>query len=137
MSSDSSSPALASTSRPMSTATFSVMVMLRLYWGALFCATHVPLPHGVLPGNTDKFVHFVAYAGLGMLLMGLRTTRGAFTWGSVFGRWLVLAAFGVFDELTQLLVNRNADFRDWLYDITGAAAGVLLVAFVARNFRPK
>ncbi len=118
-----------------SLATRVVFAMLCVYWGALFYGTHTKVPEGLLPGNSDKFIHFWAYAGLAMLLMSLRVTWGACTWLSVLIAWCILAIYGVFDELTQLLVNRNADIFDWVCDVTGAAAGLALVTFVVWYFR--
>ena len=104
-----------------------VTVLLVVYWAALFYGTHTRLPPGLLPGNSDKVVHFGSYAGLGMLLMSLRAIRGPYPWSSVIGRWVVLACYGAFDEITQMLVNRTADVADWFADITGAAFGLGLV----------
>lgn len=109
--------------------TMVVAGLLCLYWGALFYATHMPLPPGVLPGNSDKFVHFAAYAGLAVLLLSLRATRGAFPWYSVFARWCFLALYGVFDEATQYFVKRSPDIDDWIADVLGVTFGLALVTF--------
>lgn len=124
-----------SSKRQMSIATLIVILMLVVYWGVLFYATHTPIPPGLLPGQTDKAIHFTAYGLLAVLMMTLRATRGPFGWYSVIMRWLVLAAYGAFDELTQMLVNRSCDFVDWLFDVTGVTAGLLAVAFVCWQFR--
>ena len=118
-------------------ATRVVLVMLCVYWGALFYGTHTKVPEGLLPGNSDKFIHFWAYAGLAILLMSLRVTRGTYTWFSVLIAWSILALYGVFDELTQLLVNRNADIFDWVFDVTGSAMGLALVMLTVWYFRGK
>ena len=91
----------------------------------------------MLPEKSDKVVHFFAYAGLGMLWAILRATQGAITWGNLSWMWLMLAAYGVFDELTQLLVNRNADLKDLLFDVSGAATGLIIVAFAVWGFQSK
>ena len=108
--------------------------MLLVYWGALFYGTHTKVPEGLLPGNSDKFIHFWAYAGLGILLMSLRATWGVYPWISIVICWVVLATYGAFDELTQLLVNRSADMNDWLCDIAGASAGLAIVTLVVWSF---
>ncbi len=120
--------------RRMPIATLIVSAMLVIYWVALFYGTHVKIPPGMLPRNSDKIVHFSAYAGLGVLLMTLRATRGPFPWFSVIARWFVLAGYGVFDELTQLLVARDAEVYDWIADSVGAALGLGLVTFVCWLF---
>ena len=131
-------PAQTDSGRPrFSRATRIVFVMLCIYWAALFYGTHTKVPEGLLPGNSDKFIHFWAYAGLAILLMSLRVTRGAYTWLSVLIAWCILAIYGVFDELTQLLVKRNAEVFDWIFDVTGAASGLALVTLVVWYFRTK
>lgn len=124
-----------STRKRISAATLVVTIVLCLYWAALFYGTHTKLPPGILPGNSDKIVHFVSYGGLGALLISLRATRGAFPWTSVVGRWIFLALYGAFDELTQMLVNRSADFYDWCADVAGSAAGLAFMTFVIWWFR--
>ena len=114
-----------------------VFAMLCVYWAALFYGTHTKVPEGLLPGNSDKFIHFWAYAGLAILLLSLSVTRGTDTWFSVLIAWCILALYGVFDELTQLLVNRNADIYDWVFDVTGAATGLALVMLTVWYLRTK
>jgi len=123
------------TYRQMPLATLVIAVLLCLYWVALFYGTHTKLPPGLLPGNSDKVVHFLSYGGLGALFMSLRATRGTYGWYSVVARWFVLAGYGAFDELTQLLVNRTADVLDWSADICGAAVGLGLVTLFVRYSR--
>ncbi len=122
---------------PTSRLTRCAMLVLCVYWIALFYGTHSKVPPGMLPENSDKVVHFFAYAGLGMLWAILRATQGAITWGNLSWMWLMLAAYGVFDELTQLLVNRNADLKDLLFDVSGAATGLIIVAFAVWGFQSK
>ena len=112
-----------------SLATRVVLVML-------FYGTHTKVPDGLLPGNSDKFIHFWAYAGLAILFMSLRVTQGAYTWLSVLIAWFILAFYGAFDELSQLLVNRSAEIFDWIFDVTGAATGLMLVTLCVWYFRP-
>jgi VanZ family protein len=121
--------------RRMPFVTLLTLMILALYWGAMFYGTHTRLPPGILPGNSDKYAHLGAYAGLGALLLAVRATRGNYPWSSVAGRWLVLACYGAFDELTQLLVNRNADVMDWLADIAGSALGLGIVNLFVWLFR--
>jgi VanZ family protein len=37
---------------------------------------------------------------------------------------LVAAGYGILDELTQALVGRSADIKDWFADLVGATAGI-------------
>lgn len=120
-----------------SVVTMLMLAILCLYWGVLFYATHMPMPAGMMPGNSDKFIHFLAYFGLGVLLMAFRATTGTVSWKTVLVCWLVITAFGAFDELTQLLVNRHADVYDWLFDVSGSGTGLLIVALTQWCLSPK
>ena len=130
-------PEIPANPRATSLLTRGAMLALCVYWVALFYGTHTKIPPGMLPGNSDKVIHFFAYAGLGMLWAILRATQGALTWSNLSWKWLMLAAYGVFDELTQLLVNRNADLKDLLFDVSGAATGLTIVAFAVWGFQSK
>lgn len=108
------------------------------YWVALFTLTHVPpahLPQG--PGG-DKAMHFLAYFALAFLV------------GSTFYlafparvrlmplAVIVLAAgYGAFDELTQPLVGRFAEWGDWYADCAGAAAAAAVLFVLQRLFPPR
>lgn len=116
-------------------ATFVVGFCLCVYWVVLFYSTHTKLPPNLLPGNSDKYIHTSAYAVLGVLLISVRATRGPFRWTSVASRWLCLAAYGAFDELTQLLANRTADLHDWYADLFGAAIGLCAATVVIRSLQ--
>ncbi len=123
--------------RRVPTATVVVTVLLACYWTALFYGTHIKIPPDLLPEarNIDKLAHLASYAVLGALFMSLRATRGVYPWSSVIARWFVLAGYGAFDEISQLLVNRNADPMDWLADVIGVAVGLGSVTFVVWRFR--
>jgi VanZ family protein len=122
---------------PMRSATVIIFVVLSIYWVLMFYGTHTYLPPGMLPGNSDKLIHGGGYALLGILLMSLRATRGPFPWTSVVARWVVLAVYGAFDEVTQMFVNRTTDLHDWYADITGAALGLVVVTVLFWLFRRK
>ena len=106
---------------------------LLVYWIALFIGTHIPLPEvAPFPRNTDKWMHFGAYAGLTYLL-------GLWLWAT--GRtqvrhtlWLMagLACYAVADELLQIPVHRHADVYDGLCDWLGIAVGVAAI-FITRR----
>lgn len=98
---------------------------LAVYWMALFVGTHVPLPRSLGVENKDKSLHFLAYAGLAALATlatGSRVQRGLRARHVVLIA-LAFMAFGAFDELTQPLVNREADWFDWFSDVGGVILG--------------
>lgn len=100
---------------------------LAIYWPVVFVGTHIPRlqqvrrpPRG-LP--LDKLAHFAGYAVLAWLLM-LVFTRAARPATAITLTVLVIAAYGVVDELTQPLVNRTADIWDYLANLLGCAGGI-------------
>jgi VanZ family protein len=108
-----------------------VVVALVLYWLTMFTATHVPkVPQPLPPGFSDKWQHYVAYAGLGFLLAAWWALRRPLTWRAGLGLFVVAVFYGAFDEVTQPLFHRDADLLDWRSDIIGAATGVALYAIV-------
>jgi VanZ family protein len=106
-------------------------VALAGYWLALVIGTHLPALPSVVPlEDSDKVLHFLAYAGLAMLVTingALRRTLGWPHWFVIAG---LLALFGALDEVTQIPVGRHCDFRDWLADAAGIVSGLALFAGV-------
>jgi VanZ family protein len=96
------------------------------YWLALFVATHWPREIPVSGGISDKILHFTAYAILAALLGVEVWWRGHPLWIAYSAIFLGLAIFGAFDELTQPLVNRSADWLDWYADVAGILSGLVL-----------
>lgn len=98
------------------------------YWGAMFVATHVPLPEKALPENSDKLAHFGAYLLLGACLGAWAAASRPLGWKRAAGLLGVTAAYAVVDELLQIPVGRYADWRDGAADIAGAITGLVLIA---------
>ena len=96
--------------------------------GAIFAASSLPraqLPEVGFPG-IDKLEHGLAYGLLGAALArGWRWQRPAWRWlATWFAAWTVALAYGLSDELHQLLVpGRMFDLADLLADGVGAALG--------------
>ncbi|MCC7008379.1 MAG: VanZ family protein [Acidobacteria bacterium] len=101
----------------------------------IFGTSSIPnLQH--LPGDvSDKTAHFAAYAVLAALLLwGTSNVRWAGVgWRSGLLAIAGAAAYGVFDELHQAFVpGRSTSFDDWVADVSGASAAVLVLAAIAR-----
>ena len=79
-----------------------------------------------MPQNSDKVVHFVAYATLGGSVAWaarLRHVRRALLW------ICVVSSLGALDEWHQQFIpSRSMDLRDWMADTAGAVAGLTLVS---------
>jgi VanZ family protein len=106
------------------------------YWGALFVATHVPLPP--LPASnlgSDKMAHVAAFAGLGFLTALWLSLDGKLTVGRTLLLLAVLAAYGALDEWLQQFVGRVTDLDDWIADVSGAAIGIAIV-WILQRLRP-
>jgi len=92
-------------------------------WLALATLTHIPVPQMVQEMRvSDKLMHLVAYFPLGFLLTisrvpGFRSGRACL---------LVIAAYGILDELLQIPVGRTASVFDWIADVIGAATGIVV-----------
>jgi VanZ family protein len=100
--------------------------MFFLFWCVLFTATHVPRGPRFADGIvSDKLVHFGCFAVLAFLACWALFSR----WRATMLRYglllLALAAYAAMDELLQIPIpRRTCDFRDWLADVAGVAAGV-------------
>ncbi len=92
------------------------------------------------PGNlswTDKLVHIILYTGFGLTLV--RALSAWIPWDrfGAIALWTVLigALYAASDELHQLFVPyRVADFLDWVADVVGIGASLLIARLLSRNW---
>lgn len=107
--------------------------VLAVYWLGIFAATH--LPQAALPQTHlgDKTEHFIAYGLLAFLMTAWLRLARARRRGVGLLVFAVCTAYAAVDELTQPIVNRFADFRDFLADAVGAGLGVLVGMFAFRR----
>lgn len=105
------------------------------YAFVLIVATHIPRLdvsfNTGTPVPSDKTLHFAAYGVLGFLI-GLIATGSVLSWQ----RWLptalgAIAVFAMLDEATQPLFGRATEPFDWVADVAGAAAGLIVAAVAA------
>ena len=98
-------------------------------WIVLATLTHIPVPKSIPQiGGIDKVFHVVAYFPLGLLLPVCRV-RGCHRWLTCL---LLIAGYGVLDELFQIPAGRTASVWDWIADVVGASAGIVAL----RRFVP-
>jgi len=104
------------------------------YWLAIFIATHLPhVPAPFASPGADKWEHLGAYGTLAFLLAAWQSLRQPSNWKGLLRIAVIIAVYGVFDELTQIPVGRHADVMDWFADILGGALGLAVFA-IARAF---
>lgn len=111
-----------------------------VYALALLAATHYPRPQDLLGPNppSDKLMHVVAYAILGLLVAITLAAAGHGRLRTLLAAALCLACFAALDEITQPLpwFRRAADPADWAWDMAGVAAGLTVgtaVGWLARR----
>ena len=107
--------------------TWTLRAALLIYAGALFTATHVPIPKRAAASamHWDKPFHFCAYfvlAGL-CILVTLRPRPWRFPAAALAAG---LMAYAALDEYLQGFVGRTPDLYDWVGDSLGVAAAILL-----------
>ena len=102
-------------------------LVLIAYAVCMFVGTHLPPNLSKLPGwHLDKLIHFFGYFGLGVLVAATYATRRRdFPTASALVLLACLAAYAMFDELTQALVGRGPSVWDWAADLLGSASGLL------------
>jgi VanZ family protein len=107
---------------------FAVFVLpILIYAGVIFHLSSRPLRLSVRVRNLDKAVHFVEYAGLGLLvgraLTGYGVSRRRALWtGIALG-----TVYGLSDELHQRLTpHRSFELSDLVADFLGSSAGAYL-----------
>jgi VanZ family protein len=97
------------------------------YWLLLYGSTHWPQPPATILSHSDKLIHAVAYGILAALIGVNVALRTRLTWRHFALIVLGLAAFGAFDEITQIPVGRHCDAKDWLADMVGTTIGLTIV----------
>jgi VanZ family protein len=108
---------------------------LPIYWLFLLLTTHLPrltLDTGI--PNDDKLAHFCAFGLLAFLFWRCRQTLSrpiGPRFAPAAAAWIAL--YAAIDEYTQPWVGRSGDVRDWVADMSGAAAVVLLLELHRRG----
>jgi len=108
------------------------IISLAIYWPTLFVFAHIPIPEEVQEaGVSDKNLHFLAYATLVFLLWIALSPERKVRWrkATVWRVLLIVAAYGVIDELLQDYVGRSCDVMDLAADLVGAFTACVILTF--------
>lgn len=110
------------------------IAVLVLYWIVLAIVSHIPIPQLVYQAQvSDKWLHYLAYLNLVFLLWFSARPDSKVSWHGWFV-WLIFlaaAASGGLDELTQPYFGRTCDIWDFLANVAGASAGLIMFSFLA------
>lgn len=108
--------------------------LLVIYWIILFFLAHRPIPQWLYDAHvSDKSIHFIAYLLLVFLLWFAIRPDAKVNWckGVVWWVVFVMALYSAVDEVTQGYVGRQCDFADFLANIAGVLAGLILFTFLS------
>jgi VanZ family protein len=107
------------------------IIALVVYWPGIFILTHIPMPMPPLleVHVSDKTLHFLAYFVLVFLLWFAINPNAKVSWRKPAAWWIlfVVVWYGVFDEWLQGYVGRNPDVMDFLADLGGSIAALILL----------
>ncbi|MFA5250991.1 MAG: VanZ family protein [Phycisphaerae bacterium] len=108
------------------------IISLLLYWPGIFILAHIPIPQLVYKaGVSDKSLHFLVYLILVFLLWFAISPHERVNWRRPAVWWVlfVVVWYGVADEVLQKYVGRSCDVMDFIADLAGALAGLILFSF--------
>ncbi|MHC4482450.1 MAG: VanZ family protein [Planctomycetota bacterium] len=109
------------------------VIALLIYWPVLFIFAHIPIPELVYKAQvSDKRLHLLAYLVLVFLLWFALNPDKKVNWRKATVWWVLLVAvwYGVIDELLQAYVGRTCDVTDFLANLAGVLAGLILFTFL-------
>jgi VanZ family protein len=113
------------------------LVALGVYWCALFAATHVPVVPTVPLAPSDKLLHAASYAVLALLAAFAWSLHRPASAGGLLTVLAVVLLYGALDEISQLVVGRQADAADWIADAAGATTGLAVFTIARAMVHPQ
>ena len=105
------------------------IILLLLYWVAIAILTHIPIPQLVRKAQvSDKALHCLAFLILVFLLWFAVKPNEKVNWRKAAVWWvlLIMAGYGMVDELLQNYVGRSGNATDFLANLAGVGVGLIL-----------
>lgn len=110
----------------------TILLALLVYWPTMFVVTHIPqISRWVAKAQvSDKTAHFIVYLVLTFLWWFTISPYTKVKWkkSTVWWTLLVIVWYGAFDEYSQSFFGRNADVSDFLANLTGTLAALVLLS---------
>lgn len=105
----------------------------------MFTLTTLPTESVPSVGVNDKLEHLLAYLGLSfMLYLTLLFQKKSILLKkySVLFTFLVIFAYGIMDEVHQLLIpGRSCELLDFLSDMLGGAVGIIILKILIKFYK--
>ncbi len=112
-----------------------ILTALLIYWPVIFIATHWPaIPYWMRRAQvSDKSAHFIAYLALVSLWWFAISPDRKVNWrrAPVWWTLLIMVWYGVIDEWLQGYVGRSTDASDFLANLMGTTAGLVLLSLLS------
>jgi len=109
----------------------NIIILLALYWPAIFILSHIPIPKVVYQAQvSDKVLHILVYLILVFLAWFAVSPDGKVNWRRAPAWWVLftMVVYGIVDEWLQTFVGRYGDPMDFLADIAGVLAGLIVLS---------
>ncbi|MCK4998498.1 MAG: VanZ family protein [Anaerohalosphaera sp.] len=108
-----------------------ILTALLVYWPAMFIVTHMKVPAFVGKMKmSDDVMHFVAYMVLAVLAWIAVSDGKKVDWkqAKVWYLLAVIVCYGALDEWLQGFVNRQPQVSDFIADLCGAVAALVVLS---------
>lgn len=111
---------------------YSIIVLV-IYWPALFILTHIPIPDMVRQaGVSDKFLHFIAYMIFTFVVWSTLSPFEKINWKKwqVWVTAVISLIYGAADEISQQYFDRGTDITDFYADLAGITTVLIIMSFL-------
>lgn len=111
----------------------AILICCVVIWLGALIATHIPVERLPRVKLSDVVLHAAGYFVLGAMFWLTLWAHDMWRTRRIWCVFLIMVSYAAMDELTQPLVNRVAAMNDWLADVIGMAAALVLCEALARR----